>query len=144
MLVLLKSQFALPFLFAAAATLCSSLTQAAPHSSMQLDDFHPNCDIRQLNLTQDQQNALRTIRLEYKKASDKADRKSLRSDRTRRQSITKILSAPTFDQNAARDYVEARYLSYMDFAVDELAIQHRFFQVLNSRQQRLWLSGCLR
>ena len=111
---------------------------------MQLDDFHPNCDVRQLGLTQSQQNSLRKIRSEYRQAADKAYRKIVRSDRTRRQTIIKILSGNMFDQNAARDYVENRYLPNMDFAVDELAIQYRFYQLLNDRQRQQWLATCLR
>ena len=111
---------------------------------IKLDDFQANCDIRSLNLTQDQHNALRRIRNDYKQASDKAYRKLVRTDRNRRQVIMKILVADNFDQNNARDYVETRYLSSMDFAVEELEIQHRFYHLLNPRQRQLWLSSCLR
>jgi len=111
---------------------------------IKLDDFQANCDIRSLNLTQDQHNALRRIRNDYKQASDKAYRKLVRTDRNRRQVIMKILAADNFDQNNARDYVETRYLSSMDFAVEELEIQHRFYHLLNPRQRQIWLSSCLR
>ncbi|STZ75911.1 Spy/CpxP family protein refolding chaperone [Bergeriella denitrificans] len=122
----------------------SALVQAAPHSVLLRDDFYPNCDIRQLNLSQEQQNALRRIRIDYKQAGERAYRKAARVDRTRRQSIVRVLSAENFDQNKARDYVENRYLASMDFAVDELAIQHRFFQLLNNTQRQQWLTNCLR
>lgn len=131
------------------ASLLSGLFLLLPNQSvhaaaMPLDDFHQNCDIRQLNLSQEQHQALRRIRAEYKQASDKAYRKMIRSDRTRRQNIIKILSGDNFDQNAARDYVENRYLSSMDFAVEELAIQHRLYRLLNPRQRQQWIDGCLR
>lgn len=116
---------------------------AGPHA-IQLDDFQPNCDIRQLNLSAEQHNALKRIRYEYKQASDKAYRKFVRSDRNRRQTVTKILSTEPFDQNAARDYVESRYLSSMDFAVEELGIHQRLFRLLTPRQRQLWLASCLR
>nr|WP_301286334.1 Spy/CpxP family protein refolding chaperone [Neisseria perflava] len=139
----LKSPFFIQLLIALPLLLSwCGLTQAAPRP--QLDDFYPNCDIRQLNLSQDQHNALRRIRTEYKQASDRASRKTQRTDRTRRQSIIKILANDSFDQNAARDYVESRYLSSMDFAVEELAIQHRFYHILNGSQRQQWLSNCLR
>lgn len=121
---------------------CSGYLQAAPSS--QSDDFYHNCDIRQLNLSQEQQNALRRIRTEYRSAADKAYQKSIRSDRTRRQNIIKILSMETFDQNSARDYVESRYLANMDFGVDELAIQHQFYRLLSPLQRQQWLATCLR
>lgn len=142
MAVALKSHLFLYTMAFAALCVGSSLSHAAPH--VQLDDFYPNCDIRQLNLSQDQRNALRQIRFDYKTASDKAYRKSIRTDRARRQNIIKILSGQVFDHDAARDYVESRYIPSMDFAVDELAIQHRFFKLLSPRQQQQWLSSCLR
>ncbi|PSJ80085.1 Spy/CpxP family protein refolding chaperone [Neisseria iguanae] len=123
--------------------MCSSLIYAAPHST-QLDDFHPNCNFRQLNLSQEQQNTLRRIRSDYKAAADKAFKKEQRTDRTRRRNIMKILANPNFDQNSARDYVEARYLSRMDFAVDELTMQHRIYHLLNPNQRQIWLNTCLR
>lgn len=139
----LKHPLIAKFLCLTAVLLANSAAHASPYVS-SLDDFHPNCDIRQLNLSQTQQAALRRIRSEYKQATDRAYRKASRSDRTRRQNIVNILSTPAFDQNAARDYVEARYLSSMDFAVDQLSIQHRFYQLLNPQQRQLWLSSCLR
>ena len=143
MFAVLKPYF-VPHFLSVFLLVYSSLIYAAPVSSMQLDDFHPNCDVRQLGLTQSQQNSLRKIRSEYRQAADKAYRKTVRSDRTRRQTIIKILSGNMFDQNAARDYVENRYLPNMDFAVDELAIQYRFYQLLNDRQRHQWLATCLR
>lgn len=136
-----KLCFTLPLLSCLILLVHSHTAQAAPPP---LHDFHQNCDIRQLDLSQEQHNNLRRIRLEYKQAADKAHRKAVRSDRTRRQNIIKILSANSFDQNAARDYVENRYLSGMDFAVEELDIQYRFYRLLNERQRQLWLENCLR
>ncbi|WP_244947200.1 Spy/CpxP family protein refolding chaperone [Neisseria animalis] len=134
----------LHFAFASLLLAVGSMVQAASHSSLLRDDFYPNCDVRQLNLSPEQQKSLRLIRMDYKKANERASRKVSRIDRTRRQNIIKVLSASHFDQNAARDYVESRYLASMDFAVDELAIQHRFFQLLNFSQRQQWLSSCLR
>lgn len=143
MVIILKSPLLLQFISLTVLLTCSGLVFAAP-SSGQFDNFYPNCDIRQLGLSQDQQNALRKIRSDYKTAANKATRKAQYADRTRRQNIIKILSNPSFDQNLARDYVENRYLSRMDFAVDELAIQHRFYHLLNPQQRQLWLRNCLR
>lgn len=139
-----KTSFAKPLaaLFGIALLSCN-ISYAAP-SYISLDDFHPNCDIRQLNLSREQHTELRRIRASYKLATDKAQRKSVRSERNRRQTIIKILSSDSFDQNYARDYVENRYLSSMDFAVDELEIQHRFFHILTPQQQQLWLYSCLK
>ncbi|WP_371865585.1 Spy/CpxP family protein refolding chaperone [Neisseria yangbaofengii] len=143
MFVVLKSPFVFQVLSFATLLVCSSVIYAAPHSS-QLDDFHANCNFRQLNLSQEQHSALRRIRSDYKVAADKAYKKEQRTDRTRRLNIMKILTNPNFDQNNARDYVESRYLSHMDFAVDELAIQHRIYHLLSPSQRQIWLDSCLR
>lgn len=143
MFVASRFGFTLKFLPFAVLYLAAGWTQAATHS-IQLDDFHPNCNFRQLNLTQEQHNAMRKIRSDYKSAADKAFKKELRADRTRRKNIIEILSKPNFDQNSARDYVESRYLSSMDFAVDELTIQHRIYHLLSPGQRQIWLDNCLR
>ncbi|WP_416190467.1 Spy/CpxP family protein refolding chaperone [Neisseria sp. CCUG17229] len=143
MFFVLKSSAIYQILSFAALLVCSSIIYAAPHSA-QLDDFHPNCNFRQLNLSQEQHSALRRIRLDYKSAADKAYKKEQRTDRTRRRNIMSILNNPKFDQNNARDYVESRYLSRMDFAVDELAIQHRIYHLLTPSQRQIWLNTCLR
>ena len=89
------------FIFLALALLCSSLPAHAGPFLATLDDFHPNCDIRQLNLSADQHAALRRLRTDFKQINDKAYRKTVRSDRNRRQTIIKILSGDSFDSNAA-------------------------------------------
>ncbi|MDO1508970.1 MULTISPECIES: Spy/CpxP family protein refolding chaperone [unclassified Neisseria] len=123
--------------------LCTSQTQAMQLTS-QLDDFHPNCDVRPLGLSDAQNNELRNLRKEYKKARDKAARKADRINKNRRRNIIKILSEDKFDTENARDYVENRYTFSMDFAVDELAIQHRFYKLLSPQQRLLWLNSCLK
>uniref|UniRef100_UPI0035A16FA0 hypothetical protein n=1 Tax=Neisseria sp. TaxID=192066 RepID=UPI0035A16FA0 len=85
----------------------------------RLDDFQPNCDVRPLGLSVEQSNELRNIRKEYKKALDKPARKDERVNRNRRRTIIKLLSDDKFDHDNARDYVETRYISSMDLAVDE-------------------------
>ncbi|WP_373741046.1 Spy/CpxP family protein refolding chaperone [Neisseria sp.] len=127
-----------------AASTCFLNTAQAASVSMQLDDFHSHCDIRQLGLSNAQLNNLRAIRSDYKRAADKAYRKGSATNRNRRQNIIKILSQDSFDSNAARDYVESRYLSSMDFAVDELQIQHRLYKMLSYKQRQQWLSNCLK
>ena len=77
------------FIFLALALLCSSLPAHAGPFLATLDDFHPNCDIRQLNLSADQHAALRRLRTDFKQINDKAYRKTVRSDRNRRQTIIK-------------------------------------------------------
>lgn len=117
-------------------------SQASPMS--RLDDFYPNCDVRPLSLSREQNNELKNIRKEYKKAIEKAIRKDERVNKNRRRDIIKILSSDKFNADDARDYVENRYLSSMDFAVDEFSIQHRFYKLLTPSQRQYWLNACLR
>lgn len=116
---------------------------AAPMTS-RLDDFYPNCDIRPLNLTRKQRSELSSIRKEYKKALNKSMRQDDRINKNRRRDIIRILSDERFNKEDTRDYVEKRYLASMDFAVDELSIQHRFYKMLNPAQQQYWLNACLK
>lgn len=138
-----------PNLFISAALIYGFMlfpaAETARASSMtRLDDFHPNCDVRPLGLSKEQSNELRNIRKEYKKAVERATRKDERVNKNRRRDIIKILAGDKFNQDDARDYVENRYLSSMEFAVDELSIQHRFYKLLTPAQRQHWLGSCLR
>ena len=130
---------------ALAGILLGGVAQAqAAQMAVQLDDFQPNCDIRQLSLSPEQRNQLRSIRTEHKKALDQANRKNDRINRNRQRNLMRILAADDFNESFARGYVDERYAPSMDFAVDELKIQHRFFQLLTPDQRRLWLNACLK
>ena len=136
-----------PALTALAVTgiLLAGVAQAqAAQMAVQLDDFQPNCDIRQLSLSPEQRSQLRSIRTEHKKALDQANRKNDRINRNRQRNLMRILAADDFNESFARGYVGERYAPSMDFAVDELKIQHRFFQLLSPEQRRLWLNACLK
>ncbi|MDO5640068.1 MAG: Spy/CpxP family protein refolding chaperone [Neisseria sp.] len=129
----------------AAGALCMGIASAnGSPLTTRLDDFHPNCDIRKLSLTREQHGELRIIRDDYKKALDNALKKSERSNRQRRREVVRILSDESFNQDAARNYVSARYLSSIDFAIDELQVYHRIYQLLTPAQRRQWLDACLK
>ena len=137
------SRFAKPAAsFLGVALLSCQLSHAA-EAYIPPNDFQANCDIRRLGLTQGQHNELRKIRAAFKMAGDRARLKVMHSEHSRR-SVVEIVSSDVFNRNEARDYVESRYLSGMDFAVDELEIQHRFFHILTPQQQQMWLSSCLK
>ena len=128
-----------------AGILLGGVAQAqAAQMAVQLDDFQPNCDIRQLSLSPEQRNQLRSIRTEHKKALDHASRKYDRINRYRLRNLMRILAADDFNESFARGYVGERNAPSMDFAVDELKIQHRFFQLLTPDQRRFWLNACLK
>ena len=130
---------------ALAGILLGGVAQAqAAQMAVQLHHFHPNCDLRQLSPSPEQRNQLRSIRTEHKKALDQANRKNDRINRNRQRNLMRILAAEDFNESFARGYVGERYAPSMDFAVDELKIQHRFFQLLTPDQRRLWLNACLK
>ena len=111
--------------------------------ALNIQDFHTNCDIRQLNLSREQYDELRTLRGEYKQAAERLVQDNRRSERSRRDNLLRILSAPQFDERQAHRYVAERYEGGLQFAVDEMAVQHKFYQLLNPVQQRLWIQKCL-
>ena len=88
-----------------------------PASALTIQDFHPNCDIRQLNLSRDQYESLRGLRGEYKQAVEKLNLQNRGSERP--------------------------YGYGLQFAVDELSVQHKFYHSLTPAQQRIWLQKCL-
>lgn len=121
----------------------TGLLPASPLSA-PLDDFQPNCDIRQLSLTPEQRSQLRTIRYDYKRELDQANSKNNRIIRSRHPTLMRLLAAESFNESAARDYIQARYMPSMDFAIGELKIQHRFYQLLTPVQRQQWLKTCLK
>ena len=54
------------------------------------------------------------------------------------------MSAKEFDQTQAERYVQDKYEARMRFEVEELAVQHSFFQLLMPQQQQIWLHTCVR
>ncbi|HFC5893038.1 TPA: Spy/CpxP family protein refolding chaperone [Neisseria lactamica] len=142
--LLVPSRFAKPAASLLGVALLSCQLSCAAEAYIPPNDFQANCDIRRLGLTQGQHNELRKIRAAFKMAGDRARLKVMHSEHSRRRSVVEIISSDVFNRNEARDYVESRYLSGMDFAVDELEIQHRFFHILTPQQQQMWLSSCLK
>lgn len=117
---------------------------AASQPPMSLNDFQPNCDIRQLTLTPEQYSQLKNIRHEYKKALDKARKANARLSHNRQAVLIRILSGEHFNENMSKDYIQTRFAPSTEFAIDELKIQHRFFQILSPDQRQTWLKNCLR
>ena len=79
------------FIFLALALLCSSLPAHAGPFLATLDDFHPNCDIRQLNLSADQHAALRRLRTDFKQMEIQYRLYHLLNPRQRQQWLSSCL-----------------------------------------------------
>ena len=79
-----------------------------PASALTIQDFHPNCDIRQLNLSRDQYESLRGLRGEYKQAVEKLNLQNRGSERPLRDNLLRVLSNPHFDERQAPRYVSER------------------------------------
>ncbi|MDO5058795.1 MAG: Spy/CpxP family protein refolding chaperone [Neisseria sp.] len=126
------------------STLACGLPLSAQAHPLGTQDFHPNCDIRQLKLSKEQFAQLRDLRTAYKQAIDKTAALERRMERPRRQQIQALLAAPSFNEQNAVRYVNTRYAPSQQFAVEELAIQHKLYQLLNPEQRKMWLNTCVR
>lgn len=124
--------------------LLCSLSFSASAQPFGTQDFLPNCDIRLLALNNKQLEEIKELRIEYKQALDKAIARENRSERSRRTHIQRLLAAPHFDEQQAVRYIQTRYSDNQQFALHELAIQHKFYNILNARQRRIWLGNCVR
>ena len=108
------------------------------------DSFLPPCDIRQLNLSKEQQNQLRSLRTEHRQILDRVAKQNKMLERSRRQNIIKILSSTHFDEAQANRYVYEHYQAKSRFTVEELGVQHKIYRLLTSEQQKIWLDTCVR
>ncbi|MGF6148363.1 P pilus assembly/Cpx signaling pathway, periplasmic inhibitor/zinc-resistance associated protein [Kingella potus] len=131
------------FLRAAAVSGLLCCQPFLPAAALTIQDFQPNCDIRQLRLTHEQYEELRTLRAEYKQAVERHNVQSRHNERTRRDHLLRILSNSQFDERLAHRYIGERYETGLQFAEDELGIQYKFYQLLNPDQQREWIQKCL-
>ncbi|MCK8107945.1 Spy/CpxP family protein refolding chaperone [Pseudoalteromonas sp. 2CM41L] len=92
-----------------------------------------------LDLTQEQQTKLEAI-FEAQKTQMKALRGDDKEARTAQRKAQKekmdaLLSAPTFDENAAKELLAARHEKGTEFGLIKLKTQHQVMQVLNAEQQ---------
>jgi protein CpxP len=91
-----------------------------------------------LSLTQEQQTQLEII-FEAQKAQikalkgDKETRKELRA--AHKAKMDALLSAATFDENAAKELLADRQIKGEQFALIKLKTQHQVMQVLNAEQR---------
>ncbi|EGZ46104.1 Spy/CpxP family protein refolding chaperone [Neisseria wadsworthii] len=127
--------------YTAATALCTLSLHA---SAVVLSDFYPNCDMRSLSLDENQQKALLQIRNAHKKNIERVKIRNRSANFSRKQELIKVLSTVPFSKHEARRYLQKRYDSDMDLAVEELSVQHKIFQVLTPEQQEKWLANCAR
>ena len=92
-----------------------------------------------LDLTQEQQTKLEAIfeaqktQMKALRGDDKEDRKAQR--KAQKEKMDALLSAPTFDENAAKELLAARHEKGTEFGLIKLKTQHQVMQVLNAEQQ---------
>ena len=101
-----------------------------------------NCDVRQLSLSQAQQNQLRLLRNQYRIMRDEQTRKKPSATSSRRY-LVQILMQDDFNENAARQYVSQKYQYNAELDMQDLRMQHYFFKVLTPAQKEQWLDHCL-
>jgi len=92
-----------------------------------------------LDLTDEQQTKLKAI-FEAQKTQMKAlrggDKEALKEMReTHKAKMDALLSAATFDENAAKELLNARQSKGEEFGLIKLKTQHQVMQVLNAEQQ---------
>ncbi|ETJ49838.1 Spy/CpxP family protein refolding chaperone [Pseudoalteromonas agarivorans] len=92
-----------------------------------------------LDLTQEQQTKLEAIfeaqktQMKALRGDDKEARKAQR--KAQKEKMNALLSAPTFDENAAKELLAARHEKGTEFGLIKLKTQHQVMQVLNAEQQ---------
>ena len=82
--------------------------------------------------------------MEHRAAYERVRSSRQQVNQARRQKVIELLTAPSFNENNARRYVQEIYDPAVDLAVLDLSVQHRLFNVLTPRQQVVWLSNCVR
>lgn len=92
-----------------------------------------------LNLTDEQQTKLKTI-FEAQKTQMKAlrgdDKEARKAEReAHKAKMDALLSAATFDENAAKELLNERHEKGIEFGLIKLKTQHQVMQVLNAEQQ---------
>ena len=100
-----------------------------------------NCDVRQLSLSQAQQNQLRLLRNQYRILRDEQTRKKPSATSSRRY-LVQILMQDDFNENAARQYVSQKYQYNAELDMQDLRMQHYFFKVLTPQQKQQWIRYC--
>jgi len=92
-----------------------------------------------LDLTDEQQTKLKAIfeaqktQMKALRGGDKEARKEMRE--THKAQMDALLSAATFDENAAKELLNARQSKGEEFGLIKLKTQHQVMQVLNAEQQ---------
>lgn len=92
-----------------------------------------------LDLTQEQQTKLEAIfeaqktQMKALRGDDKEARKAQR--KAQKEKMDALLSAPTFDESAAKELLAARHEKGTEFGLIKLKTQHQVMQVLNAEQQ---------
>ena len=95
--------------------------------------------VEKLNLTDEQQTKLEAIfeaqktQMKALRGDDKEARKAQR--KAQKEKMDALLSAPTFDENAAKELLAARHEKGTEFGLIKLKTQHQVMQVLNAEQQ---------
>lgn len=101
-----------------------------------------NCDVRQLSLSKDQQNALKVMRNQNRMLRNEVVRAKPSNMRAKRD-LAQLLMQDRFNETAARQYVSQKYQYNAELDMQDLRMQHYFFKVLTPAQKEQWLDHCL-
>ena len=104
-------------------------------------EIRPNCDIRSLGLNDAQREKLQSRRQQHKD-----ELRQINQENNRRRAdinLRRFFNKSPFDRNQANKIAQERFTDDMQRTVAELNFYHDLFQMLNSRQQEMWLQKCV-
>ncbi|WP_434777771.1 Spy/CpxP family protein refolding chaperone [Neisseria sp. Ec49-e6-T10] len=125
---------------AAAALLASGsvMAKAAGHNFNGMG----RCDFNKLQLTDAQKKQLRSLRDERKDARS-ANEEQQRAEWTKyRTQVNELIRQKNFDDRKAKALIQAQQEKSIDMQLSHLKARHAFFQVLDEKQQQIWLKEC--
>lgn len=126
-------------IYALFVLLCVALL---PFGSAAAFEIRPNCDLRKLNLSNQQKDTLHDLRGQLKK--NLAEQSRNRSSKAQDVSLRTLLNKPSFDPQYARRIAEERFADEQLQAYLELNFYYNLYRILDSRQRQVWLDLCVR
>lgn len=87
---------------------------------------------------------MRYIRIQHKNSQNTTAASFTNSPFNDQEQIAQLLTKPDFDEQQARRFIITRYNYRIQSDIEDLRVQHAFWQILNPQQRREWLNNCLR
>lgn len=121
--------------------LLSSLTVIMLPEHAYASDVQITCDLRILQLTDEQRNQIRTRRQQYKQEQRQNNHHQTQTNN--QLSLRNFFTKSAFDNQQAGEIAKQRYADDMRQAIAELSFYHDVFQLLDVKQREIWLQKCM-